>query len=77
MIKFEKVKQGMTLYDVRRNKGLSRSKWNTWTVSVIEVDTEKRMVLASWNHNKPEWMPEGRICKYRAKLPKEKVSETN
>lgn len=77
MIKFEKIKPGMTLYDVRRNRGLSRNKWNSWSVYVIDVDNEKHSVLASWNGNKEEWMHEKRVCKFREKLPKEKASEAN
>ena len=70
-IKFEKIKEGMTLYDVRKNTGMTRNKWSIWPVRVIEVNTEKRMVLASWNHNKEEWMTERRITGYRAKTPEQ------
>lgn len=74
MIKFEKITDGMTLYDVRKKTGISRmrggnSKWDVWRVHVIQVDSEKRQVLASWNSNKAEWMHEWRITKYRAKQP--------
>ena len=68
-IKFGKIKQGMTLYDVRKNTGMTRNKWSTWPVKVLKVDEEERKVLASWNGNKPEWMTENRITKYRAKRP--------
>lgn len=71
MIKFEKITAGMTLYDVRKARGWSRWKWDTWPVKVIEVDLKNRRVLASWNHNNPEWMNERRVTKYRAKRPKE------
>lgn len=71
MIKFEKIHAGMILYDVRKATGWSRHKWDTWPVRVVEVDTEKRRVLASWNHNKAEWMNERRITRYRAKRPEE------
>ena len=70
-IKFEKIQPGMTLWDVRRNTGLSRDKWNCGPVYVKEVDLEKRKVLASWNSNPAEWMHERRVCKYRANRPKE------
>ena len=70
-IKFEKIKEGMTLYDVRKNTGMTRNKWSIWPVLVIEVDPEKRMVLASWNHNKKEWMTERRVTGYRAKEPEQ------
>jgi hypothetical protein len=71
MIKFEKIKAGMKLYDVRKNTGSTRNKWNIWPVFVKEVNSKNRMVLASWNHNPPEWMSEGRVTKYRAKKPAE------
>jgi hypothetical protein len=72
-IKFEKIKPGMTLYDVRKSTGFNsyRNKWDTWEVDVIEVYEDERQVLASWNGNKPEVMVEGRITKYRAKRPNE------
>ena len=71
MIKFEKITPGMTLYDVRKHRGFSLpySKWDTWPVFVTDVDTGKRMVLASWNHNKARWISERTVCKYRAKRP--------
>ena len=71
MIKFEKIKPGMVLYDVRPSKRWRGGKWATWPVHVLEVDTEKRLVRASWNSNASEWMPERRITKYRATKPKE------
>lgn len=68
-IKFEKIKAGMTLYDVRKNTGMSSNKWSTWPVRIISVDSEKRTVVASWNHNTPEVIPESRVTKCRAKRP--------
>lgn len=72
MIKFEKIKPGMQLWDVRPATMYSvrRTKYDTWPVFVEEVDVEKRCVLASWNFNKPEWMNERRITKYRLNRPK-------
>lgn len=70
-IKFEKIKEGMTLYDVRKNTGMSRNKWSVWPVNVIGVDTENRKALISWNTNKPEWARENRVTKYRAKYPEQ------
>ena len=75
-IKFEKIEAGMTLFDVRKSTRMgiscSKRKWDIWPVRVIEVNAEKREVLASWNGNKAEWMSERRITKYRKKLPKER-----
>jgi len=73
MIKFEKIKPGMTLWDVRKATiyTVRRSKWDIWPVLVKEIDIENRRVLALWNYNEPEWMRERRITKYRANRPEE------
>lgn len=68
-IKFEKIKAGAVLFDVRRNTGMTSNKWSTWPVKIISVDSESRTVVASWNHNKEEVMNEGRVTKFRAKRP--------
>ena len=70
-MKFEKIKPGMTLYDVRPVTGIrvfQDGKWEWWPVLVKEVDAENRRIYASWNHNAPRWM---RADKLRAKPPKE------
>jgi hypothetical protein len=72
-IKFENIKPGMTLWDVRKATGfrLSRKEMNYWPVFVSEVDQEKRTVLASWNGNRSQTMNESQVTKYRAKRPNE------
>lgn len=65
-IKFEKIKPGMTLWDVRKNTGYGRNKWNNFPVYIQSVNSEDRTVEASWNRNKLETMREGRVCRYRA-----------
>lgn len=71
MIKFEKIKPGMMLYEVKKAKSIiSNRKWNVWPVHVYEIDQEKRRVFASWNYNAPHWIPESVVTKYRAKIPK-------
>lgn len=74
-IKFEKIKPGMVLYDVRKATGLQRYnvKWSTWHVCVVEVNADRREVLASWNSNPPEWMSERRITKFRANKPNQEI----
>lgn len=73
-IKFEKIKPGMTLYDVRKATGFHAArlskKWQWWPVKVFEVDSEKRQVLASWNTNPAKWISEKNVTKFRAQLPK-------
>ena len=70
-IKFEKIKAGVILWDVRRNTDMMKNKFSIWPVRIMEVDKEKRRVFASWNSNDPEWMGEEIITKYRAKRPKQ------
>lgn len=71
MIAFSKIKPGMILYDVRKAKGFSRHKWDTWQVHVQEVNQQDRTALVSWNFNPPEWMSADRISKYRKSRPKQ------
>lgn len=74
MIKFEKIKPGMILYDVKKSTSMfNRCKLDVWSVRVIEVDQEKRRVFASWNRNQPQWIYERAVTKYRAKNPNEKI----
>lgn len=75
MIKFEKIKPGMTLYDVRRATGLVRTmggKWSTYPVYVRSVNAKNRTVVASWNGNRDTLMFENQVTRYRAKQPKRK-----
>lgn len=65
-MKFEKIKPGMRLYDVRR---FHNGEWEWWPVIVKEVDAEKRRIFASWNYNAPHWMYERTTDKLRGKLP--------
>lgn len=50
-IKFEKLHAGMTLYDVRRQRG----RLCTWHIHVLEVDTVNQRALVSWNSNPSVW----------------------
>ncbi len=73
MIKFEKITQGMTLYDVRKADWRARmafnSRWSTFPVSIVEVYPDRREVLASWNNNPATIMSERRVTNLRAKQP--------
>lgn len=70
-MKIEKIKPGMTLYDVGRTKmgNTNISTVRIWTVSVISVDLEKRSVRASWNGNLPRDFFEYSWRKWRLKEP--------
>lgn len=70
-VKFEKLKVGMTVYDVGRTK-MGNTTLNTvsvWSVVIQEVDLERRRVVASWNSNKPRTFHEGEVRKWREKRP--------
>jgi hypothetical protein len=69
MAKIEKLVPGQVLWSVegsRMGNTMLRTK-GLYPVRVVEVDLEKRRVLASWNHNSPRWMYN--VSKLRAKKP--------
>lgn len=66
MIKFEKIKPGMLLWQRGRARDVMRS-YAEWSVRIIEVDSEHRRALVSWNTNKPEWWHEYRLSKLYTK----------
>lgn len=67
---FDKIKPGMTLYDVHKYTmgNTSLRSIGVWPVSVITVH-EDRTIIASWNGNKPTRMYERQWSKYRLKKP--------
>ena len=73
MIKFEKIKAGMMLYDARKSTTCVGKKWDVWPVLIYQVDDEKRRVFASWNGNAATWIYERTVTKYRVKRPKEAI----
>lgn len=70
-MKFEKLQPGMTVYDVGRSKmgNTTLTTVSVWAVRVIEVDAERRQVLASWNTNTPRLFRERVVAKWREKAP--------
>lgn len=70
-MKFERIKPGMTLYDVHRYKvgNTARSSVGVWPVRVVEVDQESRSIVASWNHNPPRRFHEHQTRKLREREP--------
>lgn len=70
-MKFEKIKPGMTLYDVGRHKmgNTTMSTVGVWHVLVISVDADTRSAMVSWNTNPPRRMYEHSIKKLREKRP--------
>lgn len=70
-MKFEKIKPGMTLYDVGSH-GMGNTTIRTmsvWPVVVVSVDADSRSMMASWNGNKPRRYYEHAIKKLREKKP--------
>ena len=64
-IKFEKIQPGMTLYD-RHSHRLGNTTLRTigeWRVDVLEVNTDARSALVSWNGNRAETWHAGRLCR--------------
>jgi hypothetical protein len=70
-MKLEKLKPGMTVYDVHSYKmgNTSLRTVGVWNVCIIEVDLDRRSVLASWNGNEPKRYPENMASKWRASKP--------
>ncbi len=70
-MKIEKLKPGMTVYDVHRQKmgNTNISSVGTWSVYIIDVDVDKQIVTASWNTNKPQKFYRNNWSKWRLKKP--------
>lgn len=69
MIKFEKIKPGMVLYDVHTYQmgNTTLRSHGEWEVDIIEVYPETRSASVSWNGNRPEVWGEKQLTKLRAK----------
>jgi hypothetical protein len=69
MIKFEKIKPGMVLYDVHTYQmgNTTLRSHGEWEVQIIEVYPETRSASVSWNGNRPEVWQEKQLTKLRAK----------
>ncbi|NDY89742.1 hypothetical protein [Ideonella livida] len=70
-MKFEKLKPGMTVYSVGRHKmgNTTMSTVAVWPVRIVEVDSEQRRCMASWNCNKPRLFFERDVSGWREKEP--------
>lgn len=76
-MKFESIKVGDTLWDVRR-EFMGNTTMRTTTLAPVRVeavDTEQRRALVRWNHNPARWWTERMLRRLRAKKP-ELVSVT-
>lgn len=70
-MKMEKLKPGATVYSVGRHKmgNTTLSTVSVCPVQVVEVDLEKRRVLARWNHNQAKTFYERDVAKWREQMP--------
>ena len=72
MIKFEKVKAGMTLLDVH-SYGVGNTTMNAlgcWYVQVISVHADEQTATVKWNGNQAEIWRRARIERLYVKPPK-------
>jgi hypothetical protein len=70
-IKFEKLKEGMTLYTVSKHK-MGNTTINTvsvHTVKIISIDEHERSFVYSWNGNAPEKGREWQLKNFKVKEP--------
>lgn len=63
-MKLEKLAPGMVVHQYGRANDVRRTK-SSWPVEIVEVDLQKRRVLASWNHNPVRWFFEKDATKWR------------
>jgi hypothetical protein len=70
-MKLEKLKPGMTVYDVHRYKmgNTNMSSVGVWSVYIIDIDNEKQIVTASWNGNTPKKFYRNDWLKWKFKKP--------
>ena len=70
-MKFEKIKPGMRVYDVGRQKmgNTNVSTIAVWPVYIVSVDEEKRSVVARWNGNSERTFRESTYSKWKDKEP--------
>jgi len=70
-MKLEKLKPGMTVYDVGKRK-MGNTTLRTvmvWPVKIHEVDLQKREVIASWNCNPSRTFSERAAGKWKKDPP--------
>ena len=78
MAAFDTIKVGDVLYDVGKVRmgNTSMRSIVVWRVTIKEIDSEKRIALASWNGNAAKWWTEARLKNLRRSPPKKKQSIT-
>lgn len=78
MASFDAIKVGDVLYDVGKVRmgNTSMRTIAVWRVTIKEIDSDKRIALASCNGNAAKWWSEARLKKLRRSPPKTKLSVT-
>jgi hypothetical protein len=71
VIKFEKIKPGMVLLDIRRERAgnTTMTRLGKWTVKIVSVDEATRSAHVIWNGNREGRWSEGRLRKLYIKEP--------
>ena len=71
IMKFEKLKPGMLVYDVQRRKmgNTTISTVCVWPVRIVSVDADGKKVVVSWNGNPEETFSLRSAEKWREKHP--------
>jgi hypothetical protein len=67
MVAFNTVRVGDVLYDGGTYKmgNTKLREVGNWPVKIVEVDTVRGRVLASWNSNTPKWFSERAVKAWR------------
>lgn len=70
-MKIEKLKPGMIVYDVGRQRmgNTTQSTVAVWPVEIVSVDADGQGVIARWNNNPARWCGAHSVSKWRAKRP--------
>lgn len=70
-IKFEKLKEGMTLWTVSKHKmgNTTISTVSVHAVKIISVDEHERSFVYSWNGNSPQQGREWQLKQFKIKEP--------
>lgn len=70
-IKFEKLKEGMTLWTVSKHKmgNTTLTTTSVHSVKIISIDEATRSFVYSWNGNKSETGYEWRLKQFKTKEP--------
>lgn len=72
MAALSRIKVGQTLYTVTRQGmgNTTMTRLAVHSVTVKEINLEKRRVFASWNYNAPQWFTERQVARWKVNKPK-------